>query len=84
LVLKDAGSGFIDGTIYAVEKLGDQDLIHVEVRGSSPAFNVIVRQVGNSKYRPHENVSLSFDPIDGHLFEEKGNVVSVDWKNALH
>ncbi|PDT36401.1 ABC transporter [Rhizobium sp. M10] len=67
--LKISGEGSIAGEIMVVERLGGHSYIYVQI---APGRLIIVETDGADSHRLHETVSLSFNPADAQLFDERG------------
>ncbi|MEF0943641.1 ABC transporter ATP-binding protein [Rhizobium sp. BR 362] len=67
--LRICREGQISGEVMVVERLGGHTYVYVQV---APEQLVIVETDGADMHRLHERVSLSFNPADGHLFDENG------------
>ena len=63
------GEGMIRGEIMVVERLGGHTYVYVQI---APGNLVIVETDGADAHRLHEEVWLSFDPSDCHLFDDQG------------
>jgi multiple sugar transport system ATP-binding protein len=70
--------GKLKGRVFAVEKLGDQALVHLMLdRASSnePETTIVARLPGDVQCEPDTELTLGFDPKRGHLFESQGSTL---------
>lgn len=70
--------GQLRGRVFAVEKLGDQALVHLHLERQSPneaETLVVARLPGDVNCEPESELTLGFDPRRGHLFESRGNAL---------
>jgi multiple sugar transport system ATP-binding protein len=67
----------IRGQVYAVERLGDQSLVHVNIAGTdkAPASQIIARLTGDLKMQNFDEIELGFDSRRCHLFSGTGQAV---------
>lgn len=68
----------IRGKIYAVERLGDQSLVHVNVdgNGKAPSAQIVARLNGNTEADADNEIELGFDTRNCHLFASSGSLVA--------
>lgn len=70
--------GKVRGKVFAVERLGDQSLVHMHLDGSdSVGFEgaFVARLPGEIRCNAENELELGFDPAHGHLFETGGSVI---------
>jgi multiple sugar transport system ATP-binding protein len=78
LVLGEDLPGRITGKVFAVEKLGDQALVHLNLDRTSPdqpETPIVARLPGDIDCQPDTELVLGFDPKRCHLFESEGSTV---------
>lgn len=67
----------VRGKVYAVERLGDQSLVYVNVPGSEsvPESQIVARLAGNLQTEGDGDIELGFDPSNCHIFADSGQSV---------
>jgi multiple sugar transport system ATP-binding protein len=68
-------AGQLNGTVYAVEHLGDQQLVHLELVSPSRTSRIVARLPGDVEVRGDQMLTLGFDPGRCHWFDRSGNTV---------
>ena len=71
LTMVGPNEGQLRGTVELIEALGNETLIHVNL-GSSM---IIVRQYERTTHQVGEQVSMKFDPVHLHRFDQEGKAV---------
>ncbi len=74
--------GQLCGRVFAVEKLGDQSLVHLWLRKENrdePETAIVARLPGDVECEPDTEVTLGFDPKSCHLFEAQGSALNASF-----
>jgi multiple sugar transport system ATP-binding protein len=66
-ITKDAVSGFLTGNIYLIEPLGSDTLLTVLIGQEK----LIVRMIGDSHFNLNDEVGLSWNLTEQHLFNSE-------------
>ena len=78
--LEPGGLSAITGEVMVVERLGGQTYLYVQV---PPGNLVIAEDGGTSSIHVHDTTSLSFDPLNCHLFRPDGSALTRYFRDPL-
>ncbi len=70
--------GVLRGKVFAVERLGDQVLVHLNLErthADAPETQIVARLPGDIDCAPDRELTLGFDPKRCHLFENQGSTL---------
>ena len=77
MVLRNAGSGAISGTVELVESLGADTLIYAAVGdGAKAGVQIVSRQNTRTALRVGDAVGMDIAPNSYHLFNREGQIVA--------